>query len=190
MKFSGKGDAGYTGLLGGGERVPKYNLRIEALGDLDEASSALGVARAASQSQAVRDAIYAAQQQLYTLMAEVAMPGEELDAKYKVTAAQVDAVEALIDKLQEEVKLPNKFIIPGETLASAHLDLARTVVRRAERSAVRLAHEGLLDNEHLLAYLNRLSSLIFVLARYEEAVVEHHGFAIAAAPAVELKAEG
>ncbi|PZS00569.1 MAG: ATP:cob(I)alamin adenosyltransferase, partial [Candidatus Chloroheliales bacterium] len=84
MKFSGKGDGGYTGLLGGKERVPKYNLRIEALGDLDEASSALGVARAASQSQRVREAVYAAQQQLYTLMAEVAMPNDELDAKYKV----------------------------------------------------------------------------------------------------------
>jgi cob(I)alamin adenosyltransferase len=182
MKFSGKGDNGYTGLLGGGERVPKYNLRIEALGDLDEASSALGVARAASQAAPVREAIYAAQQQLYALMAEVAMPGEELDSKYKVTNEQVQGVEALIDRLQEEVKLPNKFIIPGETLASAHLDLARTVVRRAERSVVRLSHEGLLDNEHLLAYLNRLSSLVFVLARYEEAVIEHHGFAIAAAP--------
>lgn len=183
MKFSGKGDAGYTGLLGGGERVAKYNLRIEALGDLDEASSALGVARAASQSDKVREAVYAQQQQLYALMAEVAMPSAELDPKYQVVLGQVTAVEELIQRLQDEVKLPNKFIIPGETLASAHLDLARAVVRRAERSVVKLAHEGLLTNEHLLAYLNRLSSLLFVLARYEEAVVEQHGFALAAPPA-------
>ncbi len=183
MKFSGKGDSGYTGLFGGGERVPKYNLRIDTLGDLDEASSALGVARAASQSARVREIVYSSQQQLYTLMAEIATPGGELDAQYTVQAEQVAAVEKLIDDLQEEVKLPNKFIIPGETLASAHLDLARTVVRRAERSVVELAHQELVKNEHLLAYLNRLSSLIFVLARYEEAVVEHHAFAIATPPA-------
>lgn len=184
MKFSGKGDAGYTGLFGSNERVPKYNLRINALGDLDEASSALGVARAASQSDRVRQIVYESQQQLYALMAEVATPEKELDPQFTVQEAQVTQVEQLIDDLQEEVKLPNKFIIPGETLASAHLDLARTVVRRAERSVVELAHQEMVKNEHLLAYLNRLSALIFVLARYEEAVVEHHDYAIATPPEV------
>ena len=162
------GDGGYTGLLGG-ERVPKWDPRPETFGTLDEATSALGLARALATEPPVREAIHDCQRDLYLLMAELATPPENYDKLgYRVTAEHVAKVERQLEDFRGRVAIGNRFIIPGATVPGAALDLARTIVRRAERDAARLAHEGGVANPAILRYLNRLSDLVFVLARVEE----------------------
>lgn len=166
---TGTGDAGYTSLLGE-QRVPKYDDRPEAFGTVDEATSALGLARASTTDETVREAILQIQRDLYILMAELATPPEHLDAVgVRVTESQVAWLEALERDLQSRVSIPNRFIIPGDTVEGATLDLARTVVRRAERLVARLHHSGTVANVEPLRYLNRLSDVVFILARYLEA---------------------
>ena len=164
----GTGDDGYTDLLGP-ERVAKYDLRPETCGTLDEASSALGLGRALSRQERVREIVLRVQHDLYLLMAEVATPGAQLEKlPYRITEAQAGWLDATIGELEAEVEMPRKFIYPGASAASAAIDLGRTVVRRAERHAVELVHRGEMPAGNVLRYLNRLSSLLFVLARYEE----------------------
>lgn len=164
----GTGDEGYTDLLGPG-RVAKYDLRPETYGTLDEASSALGLARAFSTQRHVREVLMHVQHDLYLLMAEVAAPVEQLEKlPFRVTAEQADWLDTAIREMERKIELPKQFIIPGATSASAAIDLGRTVVRRAERHAVQLVHEGKMPAGNVLRYLNRLSSLLFVLARFEE----------------------
>jgi cob(I)alamin adenosyltransferase len=163
------GDQGYTGLLGS-ERVPKYDDRIEALGLVDEATSALGLARASTTEDRVRALVLAQQQTLYRLMAELATTPASA-GKLQIAGiedADVAALEAASEELKREVTIGNRFIIPGESVAGAALDLARTVVRRAERHVVRMRHHGHLDNAEAVRYLNRLSDFLFILARYVE----------------------
>jgi len=165
----GRGDEGYTDLLGP-DRVLKSDLRVQTYGELDETSSMLGLARALAQQPRVRQIARDVQHDLYLLMAEVATPTAQVARlPYRITAAQVDALDATIAELEDAVAMPRKFILPGATPGSAALDVARTVVRRAERSAVALAQAGDLPAGQVLRYLNRCSSLLFVLARYEEA---------------------
>lgn len=163
------GDKGYTGLLGA-ERVAKYDPRIEALGLIDEATSALGLARASATEERVRTLIIGFQQTLYRLMAELATTREAAGkiALSRIDAAEVAALEQIADDLKREVEIGNRFIIPGESVSGAALDLARTVVRRAERYVTRLVHQGDIDNAETLRYLNRLSDVLFILARYIE----------------------
>lgn len=164
----GTGDDGYTDLLGA-ERVAKYDLRPETYGTLDEASSAMGLARALSQQPRVKDILHQVQHDVYLLMAEVAVPLDMLGKlPYRITEEQNNWLDTIIAELEGEVQLPKQFIIPGASAASAAIDVARTIVRRAERHAVRLVHEGQMPAGHVLRYLNRLSSLLFILARYEE----------------------
>ena len=164
----GTGDEGYTDLLGPG-RVPKYDLRPETYGTLDEASSALGLARALSGQEQVREIIRQVQHDLYLMMAEVAVPAEQLEKlPYRISEEQTEWLDRTIAELEGQVEMPKKFVLPGASAASAAIDVARTVVRRAERHAVRLVHEGHMPSGNVLRYLNRLSSLLFVLARYEE----------------------
>ncbi len=164
------GDDGYTSLLGR-ERVPKWHPRPDAYGTLDEATSALGLARALTSQQAVKDDILGLQRELYFLMAELATGPEEYErSPFKTTPEHVLALEQRIDALKERVKIGREFIIPGETAAGAALDLARTIVRRGERLVARLLHDGEISNRDVLRYLNRLSDLLFVLARYEESL--------------------
>jgi len=164
----GTGDEGYTDLLGP-ERVAKYDLRPETYGTLDEASSALGLARALSNQERTRDTIRHVQHDLYLLMAEVATPVAQLEKlPYRVSEEQANWLDATIKELEGQVELPKQFVLPGASAASAAIDLSRTIVRRAERHAVRLIHEGRMPQGQVLRYLNRLSSLLFVLARYEE----------------------
>ncbi len=166
---TGTGDAGYTGLLGD-QRVPKYDPRPDTFGVVDEATSALGLARATTSDQRAREIILKTQQDLYVLMAELATPPENLDAVgFRMTADHVRWLEETEEQLKAEVEIPNKFIIPGDTLDGAALDLARTIIRRAERQVARLVHEGTVGNGETLRYLNRLSDLVFILARYIEA---------------------
>jgi cob(I)alamin adenosyltransferase len=165
---TGTGDTGYTGLIGE-ERVPKYDVRPDTFGTVDEATSALGLARAMTHDQKVKDIIYQVQQELYLLMAELATPPENYEKMgFRMTIEHVHRLEQLEESLKKEVEIPNKFIIPGDTVDGAALDLARTIIRRAERMTVKLLHDGVIENGEVVRYLNRLSDLIFILARYIE----------------------
>ena len=179
--FGGTGDDGYTGLLGD-RRVPKSDPRPEAYGALDEASAALGLARAQTTSEDVQRVLIEAQRDLYHIMSEVAAE-PEIAARFRVVDRErVDWLEAQIERFGAEVEMPKEFVLGGDSVSSAALDYARTVVRRAERTVVRLELEARaehpseppaeFENPHLFAYLNRLSSLCFVLALWE---VQHRG---------------
>jgi cob(I)alamin adenosyltransferase len=163
------GDEGYTDLLGS-RRVPKYHRRPEAFGTIDEATSALGLARAYAQDADLKDRIYRVQNDLYVLMAELATPPENYEkVDFKIRSEDVERLEIESEQLKTEVEIGKSFIVPGATVTGAALDLARTIVRRAERSVARLYHEGDITNANALRYLNRLSDLLFIMARHEEA---------------------
>ena len=164
--YTAKGDSGATDLLG--ERVGKDDPRIELLGALDESTSAIGLGRAHATLDAWREMLVEAQRDLYRIMAELAFVDELRPDAYRLPAERVAWVEASIATIEETVELPPQFVIPGDTVAGAALDVARTVVRRAERLAVRLDHAGQMPNPEILRYLNRLSSLLFIVARAED----------------------
>ena len=167
-ELTGGGDDGTTGLLGGG-RAPKDDLRIEAYGTVDEASSAIGLAKALTGDERVREIAEGLQRDLYRLGAELATNPEAAGRFATTGEADVAALDRLLVELEAEVRMPDGFILPGATPASGALDLARTVVRRAERRCVTLIREGGLVNDQARRYLNRLSLVLFVLGRYEEA---------------------
>ena len=166
-ELAGGGDDGTTGLLGGG-RAAKDDLRIEAYGTVDEASSAIGLARSLTADDRVREVAERLQRGLYRLGAELATNPASPGRFGRTSAADVAALDALLAELEAEVTMPDGFILPGATPASGALDLARTIVRRAERRCVTLLREGGLDNEEARRYLNRLSLVLFVLGRFEE----------------------
>ncbi|RMF33542.1 MAG: cob(I)yrinic acid a,c-diamide adenosyltransferase [Chloroflexi bacterium] len=176
--YTRTGDDGYTGLLGA-ERVPKYHPRPEAYGTVDEASAALGMARATATVERTRRVLLTVQRHLYHLMAELAATPEAAPRFRQIGDEQVAWLEETTDALTSAIALPREFVVPGESLAGAALDLARTIVRRAERRVARLVHEGQVENDALLRYLNRLSSLLFVLARYEDQQVSAGGVTLA-----------
>ncbi|MEA3337719.1 MAG: cob(I)yrinic acid a,c-diamide adenosyltransferase [Chloroflexota bacterium] len=166
--FTRSGDEGYTGILGH-ERVAKYDLQPEACGTLDEVSAVLGVARAAANSQLDVDIIVTVQRDLYDAMADLAMtPEAAAKAGCRLEQSRVNWLESMIEELGKEVELPPAFVVPGDSYAGAMLDVARTVTRRAERLVAKLYHQALLCNPAVLQYLNRLSSLLFVVARFED----------------------
>jgi cob(I)alamin adenosyltransferase len=167
-ELAGTGDDGTTGLLGGG-RVAKDDLRIEAYGTVDEASSTLGLAKALTADPRVREIAEQLQRGLYRLGAELATNPKDVGRFVTTTDRDVGLLDRLLAELEAEVTMPNEFILPGSTPASAALDLARTVVRRAERRCVTLGREGQLGNAEIRRYLNRMGLLLFVLGRYEEA---------------------
>jgi cob(I)alamin adenosyltransferase len=166
--FTGGGDDGFTGLLGP-DRVPKYDPRPDAYGTVDEAQAALGLVRAGGCAPRTAEIVLAVQRDLYPLMAELAAAGEG-DGPFRgaIASGHVERLEAWLAEVQAGLEMPREFVVPGDSPAGAALHLARTVVRRAERAAARLAHQGLLANERVLGYLNRLSSLLFVLACAED----------------------
>jgi cob(I)alamin adenosyltransferase len=165
--YTRTGDEGYTSLLGQ-EKVPKYDLRPEAYGTVDEATSFMGLVRVdAAASARTTQLILEAQRDLWVLMGELAA-APEVKLPRRITTERVAWLEAETDKLAAEIPPLNRFVLPGDTLVSAQLDVARTIIRRAERRVVRLMHEGHLKNGEVVRYLNRLSSLLFTLARYEE----------------------
>ncbi len=167
-ELAGGGDDGTTGLLGGG-RAAKDDLRIEAYGTVDEASSAIGLAKALTSDDRVREIAEQLQQGLYRLGAELATNPADPGKFATTSEADVAELDHLLVELEAEVEMPSGFILPGSTPASGALDLARTVVRRAERRCVTLIREGELANQQARRYLNRLSLLLFVLGRFEEA---------------------
>jgi cob(I)alamin adenosyltransferase len=160
------GDDGYTGFLGEG-RVPKYHPRTEAVGEIDEASAALGAARAFCQAEQSRGLLVVAQRDLYAIMAEIAATKETAPRFRKIDASRVAWLETQMDELSGKVELPGEFIVPGDSQAGALLSLARAIVRRAERRVAMLFHLNEIENQELLQYLNRLSSLCFVLELLE-----------------------
>ena len=164
--YTAKGDDGTTGLLGEG-RVPKYHVRMEAIGALDEASAALGLARAQCSAPQTAPILLAAQRDLYKLMAEVAATPENAQRFHFIDEARVKWLEEQTDGLSSIVEMPKEFILPGDTLGGAALSLARAIVRRAERCVVSLFDEDEVINPDLQRYLNRLSSLCFVLELLE-----------------------
>jgi cob(I)alamin adenosyltransferase len=169
--YTKHGDLGETGLLYGG-RVSKADPRTEAYGAIDEAVSALGLAKALSSNEYVREVIDSLQRELFTVGAELATDPADREKLLKhftaVTPEMTNLLERSIDAITAEVELPREFIIPGGTPASAAIDVARTILRRAERRAVGLADAALLDSPELLRYLNRASDLLFMLARYQD----------------------
>jgi cob(I)alamin adenosyltransferase len=166
--YTGRGDDGFTGLLGP-ERVPKHDLRPEAYGTVDELQAVLGIARASSCSQATADVLLLIQKDLHLLMAELAgAAGGAARFSGSIAPEHVTRLEAWIADAEVTVELPEAFVVPGDSIPGAALHHARTVARRAERRAVHLAHEGYLPNEDPIRYLNRLSSLLFVLACAED----------------------
>ena len=167
--YTRKGDTGTTGLLFGGARVSKADLRTDAYGTTDEAVSALGLARAAIGEGALSELIVRLQRELFVVGAELATHVEKrqklTDGVTRVTAEMTTALELEIDALEAKQAMPVEFVIPGESMAGAALDLARTSVRRAERRAVALTNEGGLPESQVVPYLNRLADLLFVMAR-------------------------
>jgi cob(I)alamin adenosyltransferase len=159
-----------TGLLGQG-RVPKDDIRIEAYGTVDELNAVLGLVRAQG-LEAEADALAAQlQSDLFVVGSALADPSPTGPFHHAITALHVARLETQIDALETELSPLTQFILPGGTLAAAHIHLARTVCRRAERLAVRLSHQQGQDvSSSLVIYLNRLSDLLFVLAR----VVNNH----------------
>ena len=178
-----RGDDGTTGLLFGGERIFKDDLRVEAYGTLDEAVAALGVARAELDARRRLEALPPAlaeldglilriQRELFVVGAELAAnpaAWERLtEGTTKVSQEMVAGLDAVLADHESRIEFPSEFVVPGETRTSAALELARTILRRAERRAVGLERAAYLPSGHLLPYLNRLADLLWVLARGAE----------------------
>jgi len=165
------GDQGETSLLYGG-RVSKSGPHTEAYGITDEAVSAMGLARALSQDQKVKDILRDLQRELFTIAAELATEPDKYELFKQhfapVTEGMVENLETIIDSLEEEFEMPTVFVLPGGTPASSAIDMGRTIIRTAERRVVALAEGDGLTNGLILAYLNRLGDLLFVLARYHD----------------------
>jgi cob(I)alamin adenosyltransferase len=163
-----KGDKGFTGLLGGG-RVPKYHLKPETYGTLDELNSFLGMARATSKDQKVKKILFPIQNHLFTIGSELALSGGDRNLlKGEITEREVDWLSRLSIDFETSVKPEPGFIVYGETQISSILDVARAVSRRVERLVAKLKSKKMLHNVKILEYLNRLSDVLYLLARYEE----------------------
>jgi cob(I)alamin adenosyltransferase len=162
--YTRTGDDGTTALANG-ERRPKYDLRIAAYGTVDELNAAIGMARLHTAAEPLVDAMLKRiQNDLFDLGADLCLPGSE---RLRIVDAQVKRLEQEIDRLNEELKPLDSFVLPGGSAAAAHLHLARTIGRRAERTMVELAAQV---NETVsvpaLHYINRLSDFLFVAGRY------------------------
>lgn len=169
--YTRKGDDGTTGLLFGG-RVPKESARPTGYGTVDEAQAVLGLARASSERGSELDTMLVdLERDLWVLMAELATDPSNhaklIDGQTRVTAGMVAALESLIDDLTARFDAPTEFVVPGQNTTAAYLDLARTVVRRAERDALVALRENPVPSE-VVPYLNRLSDLLWTMARWQE----------------------
>ena len=179
--YTRKGDDGTTSLWYGG-RVPKYDARTDAYGTIDEANSQLGVARALCKGKGADKANLAAdilnlQQELFVAGAELAT-APEARGRLEAGVSRLDPdmvawLEQAIDRYMDQVDLPPKFVIPGGTQLSAQLDVARAVLRRAERRIVRLARTEELGDSVVLEYVNRASDLLFAMARFADVPDPH-----------------
>lgn len=168
--YTRTGDGGGTGLVSG-ERVRKSDPRVEAFGDVDELNACLGLARLHVGSTPELDPLLARlQSELFDLGADLATPDGPMDWEpLRIVQSQVDRLEAELDDLNRTLPALDSFVLPAGSSLAAHLHLARTVCRRAERRAVALSDAGEAVSPQALRYLNRLSDLLFVAARYANA---------------------
>jgi len=164
--YTARGDTGQTDLLG--ERVEKDDPRIDVIGTLDETTSSIGLGRALARVPETNDRLKTVQRDLYQVMAELAFTDETRPDSLHFAADRTSWLESELERLSAAIELPREFVLPGETAAGAALDVARTVSRRAERQAVALTREGVIGNPEIVRSLNRLSSLLFMLARAED----------------------
>lgn len=168
--YTRTGDAGDTGLVDG-SRVAKHDVRMAAIGDVDEANSAIGVAIVALGSGDVATLLRTVQNDLFDLGADLATPGDDFapsDMALRIVQAQIDRIEAAIDHHNDVLAPLTSFILPGGSAGAAAIHLARAITRRAERSATAAAALHMI-NPLAIVYLNRLSDLLFVLARHVNA---------------------
>jgi cob(I)alamin adenosyltransferase len=181
---TGRGDDGTTGLLFGGERIRKDDLRTEAYGTVDEAVATLGLARAELTLKAeygvlqpslthLGELILRLQRELFVVGAELATNpsarDKQRDGETRVTETMVSGLDEILRDMESRIELPREFTVPGETRTSATLEMARTITRRAERRAVTLAaHDAAIAEGQLIPYLNRLADLLWILARVAE----------------------
>lgn len=169
--YTKNGDSGETMLLFGG-RISKSNPRAEAYGEVDTSVSAMGLARALSKDDFIKTTLLKIQREMFTVGSELATSPDKwnsLRSKYAVvTADMVSNLEEIIDRLQGDIEMPPEFIVPGGSPGSGALDLARSMVRTAERRVVALSETGEIKNREVLRYLNRVSDLLFIMARYED----------------------
>ncbi|HST51075.1 MAG TPA: cob(I)yrinic acid a,c-diamide adenosyltransferase [Pyrinomonadaceae bacterium] len=162
------GDKGETGLIGGA-RVSKADLRVEAYGTVDELGAAMGFARAICEDAEVRELTKAIQRELFTVAGAIASPtgGEESKTTY-VTPEMVESLTVHVNRIEATEGILSDWSLPGDHAAAAAFDVARTICRRAERCVVRLAESGVELNPHVVAYLNRLSDLLWLMGRLLE----------------------
>ena len=162
------GDGGKTGLIGG-ERVSKADARVEAYGTIDELGAAMGLARAVCDDEEVRELTKSVQRELFTVAGAIASPagGAESPTTY-VTPEMVEALTAHVTRVEATEGLLSDWSLPGDHAAAAAYDVARCVCRRAERCVVRLAESGADVGPHVVAYLNRLSDLLWLMGRLLE----------------------
>lgn len=167
--YTRSGDDGRTTLWGGG-RISKADPQPEAFGAIDEATSAIGLGRALASGARTNEIAIGMQRRLYLIMAELAVaPDKPIPGGAATRAEDVEQLEAWAEELEALAPPPVEFVIPGEAAGAAALDLARTTLRRAERETIRLRELGHPVNTETLRWLNRGSSVLFDLARYEEA---------------------
>lgn len=160
--FTGKGDSGSTGLIGP-QRVSKTDPRIEAIGSLDELSEFIGQAKAYCTDKGIAQVLESIQHDLYTIMAELADVQHALNDDSRLKPSRLDYLEQTINGLGEKIEMPGGFILPGKTKEAAAMGICRVVTRRAERRIVEVNAVTAIENQSILAYLNRLSSLFYLL---------------------------
>mgnify|MGYP001214169286 FL=1 len=169
--YTKSGDEGQTGLLFGG-RVSKDNPRCEVVGAMDAAVSAMGLARGLSEDDLVKETLLRVQREMFVAGAELATDPANYEMMSRrlatVTPEMVAGLEELVDTIDGRIELPHAFLVPGTSAASGAIDLARSMLRTAERRAVGLKDRDILPNLEVLRYLNRLADLLFMLARYED----------------------
>jgi cob(I)alamin adenosyltransferase len=162
-----RGDSGQTSLAGG-IRVSKASIRVESYGTIDELNSALGMARALCADPDIKERTKRIQRELFRVGSSLATPPESRKPQVPVTTEMVDALTAQVHELEAQEGMLSDWSLPGEDPVSAAYDFARTVCRRAERAAVRLMESGETFDVNVIAYLNRLSDLLWLFARRVE----------------------
>lgn len=169
--YTKTGDKGETALFGG-KRISKDDMRIESYGSVDELNSVLGIVRSLKPHSEIDEIVEQIQNQLFVLGADLATPRENTNSIIpRISQQDIEILETTIDRIDKNLKPLKVFILPGGNSTASYLHLARTVCRRAERNAVTLSHTEDLG-ENIVVYLNRLSDVLFVLARFANALSE------------------